>query len=223
MMNYKKNGKKRIDAARRLGEYGWTVSPSKTPSNVCEWINVIMQEGESAIARKFTQKDIEEIFTFLKEIYSDNSTALYLQHAIDNYRKKNYTEAAMFFFALLDNRVFYLASERYPYNKRKQIENGINESGKKYYQCLRTERSYRLFVACDYIPSLIAYCMRVFNDAKGFECYTGNVPPYLNRNWLHHGRMAREVKKYEVIQIINALDTAAELEDMMEEIWPWNL
>lgn len=37
------------------------------------------------------------------------------------------------------------------------------------------------------------------SSEKGIE------PPYLNRNWLMHGRMNRSIERYECIQILNAL------------------
>ena len=53
-------------------------------------------------------------------------------------------------------------------------------------------------------PSLIAYLNRIFIDGS-YNFENGIEPPYLNRNWLMHGRMNRKVEKYEWIQILNAL------------------
>ncbi|WP_313344533.1 hypothetical protein [Sedimentibacter sp.] len=53
-------------------------------------------------------------------------------------------------------------------------------------------------------PSLIEYLNRIFYDEP--YPFKKNVEPlYLNRNWLMHGRMAREIERYECIQILNAL------------------
>jgi hypothetical protein len=31
-------------------------------------------------------------------------------------------------------------------------------------------------------------------------------PPYINRNWILHGRCSRKIERYECIQVLNALD-----------------
>ena len=35
----------------------------------------------------------------------------------------------------------------------------------------------------------------------------GVEPPYINRNWLLHGKCGREIERFECIQLINALET----------------
>lgn len=42
-------------------------------------------------------------------------------------------------------------------------------------------------------------------EVDGFKFENGIEPPYLNRNWLMHGRMNRSIERYECIQILNAL------------------
>lgn len=32
-------------------------------------------------------------------------------------------------------------------------------------------------------------------------------PPYINRNWLLHGKCCREIERFECIQLLNALET----------------
>ena len=71
---------------------------------------------------------------------------------------------------------------------------------------------------CDYIPSFAAFAERLFCEAKGsYDMETGTEPPYLNRNWLMHGRMTRDVRKYECIQLINALDALMYIEEYLED------
>ena len=53
-------------------------------------------------------------------------------------------------------------------------------------------------------PSLIAYLNRIFIDSP-YKFENGIEPPYLNRNWLMHGRMNRSIERSECIQILNAL------------------
>lgn len=53
-------------------------------------------------------------------------------------------------------------------------------------------------------PSLIDFLNRLFVDKKDtFE--NDQEPPYVNRNWLLHGRCDRDIERYECIQLLNAL------------------
>lgn len=53
-------------------------------------------------------------------------------------------------------------------------------------------------------PSLIAFLNRLFVDGE-YEFKSDKETPYINRNWLLHGRCEREIQRYECIQLLNAL------------------
>lgn len=55
-------------------------------------------------------------------------------------------------------------------------------------------------------PSLIAFLNRLFVDGE-YIFDKGVEPPYINRNWLLHGKCGREIERFECIQLINALET----------------
>ena len=57
----------------------------------------------------------------------------------------------------------------------------------------------------DVYPSLIAYLNRLFVDGE-YKFQNEIEPPYINRNWILHGRCSREIARYECIQVLNALD-----------------
>ena len=209
--------RKRINAATELGKRGWTVNPSITPIDAREWINIIDSKGENAVSQFFSEGYVKKMFDELSEKYCGESSNMYLYHAELNYRNERYTDSAMFMLALLDNQIFQITSEKYPYKKKKQIEQGLKEVSQKYSLDRKDKAMGKVFLLCDYIPSLTAFALRLFNDQNGHECFTGKEPSYLNRNWLLHGRMTREVRKFEAIQLINALVTASEMESIIQE------
>lgn len=45
---------------------------------------------------------------------------------------------------------------------------------------------------------------RPFVDGE-YRFENENKPPYVNRNWLLHGRSEREIQRYECIQLSNAI------------------
>ena len=53
-------------------------------------------------------------------------------------------------------------------------------------------------------PSIIEFLNRLFVDGK-YTFEKGLEPPYINRNWLLHGRSSRTVERFECIQLFNAL------------------
>ena len=55
-------------------------------------------------------------------------------------------------------------------------------------------------------PSLIAFLNRLFVDGE-YTFENGIEPPYINRNWLLHGKCCREIERFECIQLLNALET----------------
>ena len=53
-------------------------------------------------------------------------------------------------------------------------------------------------------PSLIEFLNRLFVDGE-YAFGKNTEPPYINRNWLLHGRSSRVIERYECIQLFNAL------------------
>ena len=62
----------------------------------------------------------------------------------------------------------------------------------------------------DYInPKICKAKEKLHSHTINFAFKFGNKiePPYINRNWLLHGRSSREIERWECIQLLNALDT----------------
>ena len=53
-------------------------------------------------------------------------------------------------------------------------------------------------------PSLIHFLKRLFVDGE-YKFENKIEPPYINRNWLHHGKVERSIQRYECVQLFNAL------------------
>lgn len=206
---------KGIDLSKKLGSNGWTVNDDKTPNRIQEWLYKIESQGESSIAEEYTDSEIENILERVKIIYSNQPEKNYLNRAIDNYYIGRYTESAMFFLAVLDYRLSMIMPNKFR-RKTKQCDEGINQAGKDNlfkYKGLPITKS---FLIGYYVPSFTAFAKRLFDDGE-YKFEKGIEPPYLNRNWLMHGRMKRTVKKYECIQIIHAFSTLEIIEEMVAE------
>ena len=56
----------------------------------------------------------------------------------------------------------------------------------------------------DMYPSIIGFLNRLFVDGK-YSFENGVEPPYINRNWILHGKSCRVIERYECIQLFNEL------------------
>ena len=51
---------------------------------------------------------------------------------------------------------------------------------------------------------LIEFLNRLFVDGI-YTLDSKNEPPYINRNWLLHGKCTRNIERFECVQLLNAL------------------
>ena len=203
--------RKRIAVSEALGEHGWTVNYRKTPNDAREWLNIINTSNESAIAEQFDENDIRQMQRDIAEQYREKPASLYLDLAVRNFEAGRYTEAAMFYLAVINYRVNCITPAEIRRMTR-QCEKALTEIGASQYDDLHHLPVARMFFICDALPSFKTFATRAFVDGEAHNLDPGVEPPYLNRNWLMHGRMTRLVEKYECIQLINALSTLIEIE-----------
>ena len=206
-----------IDAWEFLGKHGWTVNYRKSNDEFRKWMNIVEAQNEALVAESFSEYEIEEMIDDLVAQYVETPERMYLERAVENYRIGHYTESAMFLLALMNYRINCIS----PDTIRKisnQCSNGLLLIGKESYPKLKNRKTSRLFLVRDAIPSLKGFATRTFVDGEAYSFENGTEPPYLNRNWLMHGRMTRLVKRYECIQLINALNTLVEIETTIQEL-----
>lgn len=60
------------------------------------------------------------------------------------------------------------------------------------------------FLFLEMYPSIIEFLDRLFVDGE-YTFERGVEPPYINRNWLLHGKSNRDIERFECIQLFNAL------------------
>lgn len=124
------------------------------------------------------------------------------------FEENDYMTAAMYLMGLLDYRVGQLVDfpERRLSNRVKYSNEGFADQKTGDFHELTQGKRYitKKILFLETYPSLIEYLNRVFYD-EPYPFSKGIEPPYLNRNWLMHGRMTKEVERYECIQILNAI------------------
>lgn len=204
------------NVSEQLGKSGWVISGKLTPNDPVEWLNEIESKGEEIILQYFLETDINEMLDNITRHYAGVPECHYINHGIDNYFSGRYTETAMFLLAVLDYRICCIT----PGDKRKKSGqfNEISTAVRNHIFTNSEGRTFtKIFLCINYIPSFVMYARRVFLDGE-YTFEKKIEPPYLNRNWLMHGRMDRRVKRYECVQIINALNTLIDIEKVLANI-----
>ena len=201
---------KRLEISKQLGKAGWVISAKRTPNNQNEWLQKIESNGEEAILAYFSECDIDEMIFNIEEHYQQRPERYYISCATENYYTGHYTESAVFFLAVLDYRICRISPERIR-KKRSQIEEIMKEVRCEIFSKTEGRLGTRLFFTLDFIPSFVEFARRLFIEGD-YQFEAGIEPPYLNRNWLMHGRMTRRVKRYECVQLINAINTLIDIE-----------
>ena len=171
----------------------------------------LLCEGGAKVAEFFDGEDIvilDVIIEGLQEKYVSDETQLYFKNGMQAFENEDYMTAAMYLLALLDNRVNELVdfpNQRMSYRVKYSNDGFANQKAEDFRR-LTEKRGFmsKKIYFLEMYPSLRAYLNRIFIDGL-YKFENGIEPPYLNRNWLMHGRMNRSIERYECIQILNAL------------------
>ena len=152
-------------------------------------------------------------------LQSDNNLNVYSEHFLDRFNNNDFFTAAMLISAIFDRRVKDLFKNYRKYSKicDEVIPATVNECHLK----LKANEKYfysKFFLIVDYLPSVRAFIKRFFLDGDEYNLDTGKEPAFLNRNWLMHGKITHEIKRYEILQIINALQTVEEIIKTLHEL-----
>ena len=191
-----------IERSEKFGKNGWVISEYLNPTDIKNWKQSLC-EGEAKLAEFFDGEDtviLDVIIEKLQEKYVSDEIQLYFKNGMQAFEKENYMTAAMYLLALLDNRVNKLVDfpkQRMSYKVKYANEGFANQKSEDFRQLTEKRRfmSKRIYFLEMY-PSLIAYLSRTFIDGT-YKVENGIEPPYLNRNWLMHGRMNRKIERYE--------------------------
>ncbi len=209
-LEFEKKYRDEIEWSGKFGRNGWVISEQSNPADIKNWEQWLC-EGEAKISEFFDGDDIavlDVIMQGLKDKYITGVDQRYFNKGIEAFKDEDYMTAAMYLFALLDNRVNQLVDfpNKYLKNKVKYSNEGFADQKTEDFKQLTEKLSFisKKIYFLDMYPSLIEYLNRIFYD-EPYPFHKDIEPPYLNRNWLMHGRMAREIERYECIQIMNAL------------------
>lgn len=197
-----------VSMSEELGQQGWVVSQFTDFTTTCEWYQALKDGKTDQIVETFDGEEfpiLAEIIDHLDKRYQNGCEKRYYLKGKQFFDANDYMTSAMYLVALIEYRVtknVRFPKRRLKYKEKFSREGFHDQLVDDYESTSGFMRKRILFL--DIYPSLIAYLKRLFVD--GEYCFeNGDEPPYINRNWLLHGRCEREIQRYECIQLLNAL------------------
>lgn len=198
-----------MEICRKLGHAGWVVSNHSNPREVKEWNTLLSDDREWEITTYFEGDNgniLENIFRELEAKYSENPNKRYFNKGKCFFEEKDYMTSAMYIVALIEERTnqFMKFPKRMSYAE-KYSSDGFKKHIQEEFE--NTESIFtKRYLFLDMYPSVIGFLNRLLVDGE-YKFEKGIEPPYINRNWLLHGKSSRTIERYECIQLFNALST----------------
>lgn len=198
-----------FEVCKILGEHGWVVSGHSNPRYIKNWYKALIEGEPDKIVCFFEEDDdrvIKNITDTLERKYNDPVNRNYYSRGIKAFQDNDYMTCAMYLVGLLEARVNALVQfpPRTKYREKFSDKGFVDVKQEQFAESSSffTKRYYFL----DVYPSLIAFLNRLFVDGE-YTFENGVEPPYINRNWLLHGKCCRKIERFECIQLLNALET----------------
>ena len=196
-----------MNACEQLGNAGWVVSEYSNPREVEEWYEFLFAGECEKIITYFEDENaciLTDIIQRLRQYYNKEPSQRYFSKAKHFFEQEDYMTSAMYLVALLEARTNkFMSFPKHASYSVKYSEKGFENHLQKEFSKADDFFTKR-FLFLNMYPSIIGFLNRLFVDGN-YKFETGNEPPYINRNWLLHGRSCRKVERYECIQLFNAL------------------
>ena len=196
-----------MEVCKKLGRAGWIVSEHTNPRVVKEWYNFLSSQDDIKISSYFEGNNgyiLDNIFKKLGHKYCDNPHQRYFSKAKYYFEQKDYMTSAMYLVAMIETRTNELMN--YPKGTRYKQKYSIDGFAEHLQEEFNNIDSFfaKRFLFLNMYPSIIEFLNRLFVDGE-YTFENGVEPPYINRNWLLHGKSCRMIERYECIQLFNAL------------------
>lgn len=207
-----------INYYESLGAHGWVECQYMIAADESNWVNEILNSNsETVIEKYFSEEIITRMIEDLQQRYQSVPEKMYVNCALANFQAARYTESAIFLSALLDYRLTCITPDSYR-KKSGQINTALPCKEQELFPHMKKKAGTKVILVCQAMPSFLKYASRLFMEEDQYNwTKPGYIePPYLNRNWLMHGRRTKPVERYECIQLMNALITWIFIEEEVE-------
>lgn len=175
----------------KWAEYGWTSIPN-APISFYFKPPIDVKEANRKALKYCRKKDMEELFEKMKSISRIKQSDL--DEAIFCFENQKYKSCAMILFALMDSKLIRLQKEE-DKKKRKNRPSG-KQAANNIKKRLSSEVEGTFYLVLEYI-NLFSCFEVVFKSGNDFK----KQPKVINRNFLDHGMLTRDVKRMDCVQL----------------------
>ena len=200
--------KKKLEVAyRKWGEYGWTFLPDG-PIDFFENIPDTQMEADKLALNYCTDNNMCKLYKMLRS--TERISQVDLEEAIYVYEHKKYKSCVLIIFSLIDGALIRLQKDEDRRGKNKYRPSGkiainnISERIKNH----ENDYNISLFIWVNVISCL----QKVFENGDDFK----NQPEIINRNFLDHGMLERNVDKKDCLQMFILIFNMYELFELFD-------
>ena len=187
------------DAAKRLGQFGWTLPLNLDLSALEELAKlndkILIDDWLTDYYTANDNKEINEIFKILKDTSYLRPRIKLLEECIDNFRVKNYFVSVPALVSLLEGAIL----TRYKLLKSNDI--WVKEKTEKELNEHKEDGPKRLILI-----SINSFTQKLFKKSP----FEDDEPELINRHWILHGRSELNYKISDNIRLYNALNIILE-------------
>ena len=176
------------ESFKKWGNYGWSILPhapifyyEDCPDNV---------KDAHKMAMRFCKKDdMQALFTELREMKGVKKSDL--EEAIFDYENGKYKSCALILFALIDAKLIRIQNTE----KSRQVGKGAVQL---FAQRIKNDKDIeKTFITLLYFENIVSCLSKMFERGNDFRVQ----PSVINRNFIDHGMLTRNVLKRDCIQL----------------------
>jgi hypothetical protein len=178
----------------KWGEYGWTLPEHVIKSEFMVEPMSVKEANDIAARHYCTKEYMQKIFEEINGFGCVRKSDFY--EAVDNYNDKRYKSCACIIFSLIDAKLIRMQ----PKNNRGKSDNrsvgmrAVKKSKKKLLSISSIENNLFAMLRLENVYSCM---MKFFEHGNNFE----KQPEVINRNFLLHGMLTRQVTKRDCNQL----------------------
>lgn len=191
-----------ISAHKQWGSYGWTIIPYAEMDFFDSCPDSLKEANKKALAictNKNMQALSQDTLQMARVKISD------YREAVDNFNDKRYKSCAMILFALIDSLLIRMQ----PKNENRKTG---DKAARKIQKRINEEESIKGLLMTMYFANIFSALDSMFEGANDFR----TQPELINRNFLDHGMLHRNVKRMDCVKLFLLYYNLLEFEDLIK-------
>lgn len=194
------------DTFQKWADYGWTTI--EEASIDLFWEDPKTQENADKVCIEYFKED--KLKSFLKEIKKIEYAESYIKESVELFENEKYKGCSMLIIATIDR---ILSENITSETDKRQKKIGLSAVRKIKKAFEENEKEFLEFAFG--INNLVWFLLKLFEDGNDFN----DEINYINRNYLMHGWLEKEVTRLDCIKLYNALLNLNNDIDYIKEIY----